>query len=60
MRNPGLFPTWFRNRVESVIDTLKGQLGIAHPGAHEPTGLFARVVVRIPTLNATHHGNGHR
>jgi hypothetical protein len=55
MRNepdPGVFPTWFRNRVESVIETLKGQLGIEHPGAHEPTGLFARVVQRILALNA--------
>ncbi|WP_034263273.1 IS982 family transposase [Actinospica robiniae] len=55
MRNetdPGVFPKWFRNRVESVIDTLKGQLGIEHPGAHEPSGLFARVVQRILALNA--------
>lgn len=54
MRNehdPGVFPAWFRNRVESVIDTLKGQLGIEHPGAHEPSGLFARVVQRILALN---------
>jgi hypothetical protein len=55
MRNecdPGVFPAWFRNRVESVIDTLKGQLGIEHPGAHEPSGLFARIVQRILALNA--------
>jgi hypothetical protein len=55
MRNeadPGVFPKWFRNRVESVIQTLKGQLGIEHPGAHEPSGLFARVVQRILALNA--------
>jgi hypothetical protein len=51
-RDPGVFPTWFRNRVESVIETLKGQLGIEHPGAHEPAGLFARVVQRILALNA--------
>ena len=50
--DPGVFPKWFRNRVESVIDTLKGQLGIEHPGAHEPSGLFARVVQRILALNA--------
>ena len=49
--DPGVFPAWFRNRVESVIDTLKGQLGIEHPGAHEPSGLFARVVQRILALN---------
>jgi hypothetical protein len=55
MRNepdPGVFPAWFRNRVESVIDTLKDQLGIEHPGAHEPRGLYARVVQRILALNA--------
>lgn len=51
-RDNGLFPRWFRNRVESVIQTLKGQLGIEHPGAHEPSGLFARVVQRILALNA--------
>lgn len=50
--DPGVFPRWFRNRVESVIATLKEQLGIEHPGAHEPTGLFARVVQRILALNA--------
>jgi hypothetical protein len=50
--DPGVFPKWFRNRVESVIDTLKHQLGIEHPGAHEPSGLFARVVQRILALNA--------
>ena len=51
-RDPGVFPKWFRNRVESVIDTLKSQLGIEHPGAHEPSGLFARIVQRILALNA--------
>jgi hypothetical protein len=51
-RDPQVFPKWFRNRVESVIETLKGQLGIEHPGAHEPRGLFARVVQRILALNA--------
>lgn len=51
-KDNGLFPRWFRNRVESVIQTLKGQLGIEHPGAHEPSGLFARVVQRILALNA--------
>jgi hypothetical protein len=36
----------------TIIQTLKGQLGIEHPGAHEPSGLFARVVQRILALNA--------
>ena len=51
-KDTGVFPKWFRNRVESVIQTLKGQLGIEHPGAHEPSGLFARVVQRVLALNA--------
>ncbi len=37
--------------MESVISTLKGQLGIEHPGAHEPDGLFARVAQRLLALN---------
>jgi hypothetical protein len=49
--DPGVFPKWLRQRVESVIGTLKGQLGIEHPGAHEPDGLFARVIQRLLALN---------
>lgn len=30
-----------------MIDTLKGKLGIEHPGAYETCGLFARIVQRI-------------
>lgn len=49
--DPGVFPKWLRQRVESVISTLKGQLGIEHPGAHEPDGLFARLAQRLLALN---------
>lgn len=48
----GLFPKWLRQRIESVNETLKGQLGIEHPAARERDGLFARVIQRILALNA--------
>ena len=50
--DPGLFPTWLRQRVEAVIGTLKDQFGIEHPGAHKPDGLFTRVIQRLLALNA--------
>ena len=50
--DPGVYPKWFRQRVESVIASLKGQLGIEHPGAHQPDGLFTRVIQRLLALNA--------
>jgi len=49
--DPGVLPKRLRQRVESAISTLKGQLGIEHPGAHEPDGLFARVAQRLLALN---------
>jgi hypothetical protein len=48
----GLFPKWLRQRIESVNQSVKGQLGIEHPGAHEIDGLFARVIQRLLALNA--------
>ncbi len=50
--DPGLFPTWLRQRVEAVIGALKQQLGLEHPGAHKPDGLFTRIVQRLLALNA--------
>jgi len=50
--DPGVFPKWLRERVEAIIGTLKGKLGIEHPGARVPVGLFARVVQRLLALNA--------
>ncbi|MBR7828973.1 IS982 family transposase [Actinospica sp. MGRD01-02] len=49
--DPGVYPQWLRQRVESVIESLKGQLGIEHPGAHQPDGLFTRVIQRLLALN---------
>jgi hypothetical protein len=46
-----VYPKWLRQRVESVIESLKGQLGIEHPAAHKPDGLFTRVVQRLLALN---------
>jgi hypothetical protein len=48
----GLFPNWLRQRIEAINETLKGQLGIERPGAHERDGLVARVIQRILALNA--------
>lgn len=50
--DPGVFPKWLRQRVEAVIGTLKEHLGIEHPRAHKPDGLFTRVVQRLLALNA--------
>jgi hypothetical protein len=49
--DPDVYPQWLRQRVESVIESLKGQLGIEHPGAHQPDGLFTRVIQRLLALN---------
>jgi len=49
--DPGVYPHWLRQRVESVIESLKGQLGIEHRGAHQPDGLFTRVIQRLLALN---------
>jgi hypothetical protein len=50
--DPGVFPTWLRQRVEAIIWTLKHQLGLDHPGGRIPAGLWARVVQRLLALNA--------
>jgi hypothetical protein len=50
--DPGVFPTWLRQRIESVNQTLKHPLGIEQPGAHRPDGLFTRIVQRLLALNA--------
>lgn len=48
----GIFPSWLRQRIESVNQSLKHPLGIEQPGAHRPDGLFARIVQRLLALNA--------
>jgi Transposase DDE domain len=50
--DPGVFPNWLRQRVEAIIWTLKGQLGLDRPGGRVPAGLWARVVQRLLALNA--------
>ena len=49
---PRAFPGWLRQRVEAIIWTLKGQLGLDRPGGRVPAGLWARVVQRLLALNA--------
>jgi hypothetical protein len=46
------FPNWLRQRVEAVIWTLKGQLGLERHGGRVPAGLWARIVQRLLALNA--------
>ena len=43
---------WIRQRIESVIWTLKGQLGLESHGARTEAGLFARVAQRLLALTA--------
>lgn len=49
--DPGLFPHWLRQRIESVIWTLKGQLGLERHHARVPSGLWTRVLQRLLALN---------
>jgi hypothetical protein len=41
-----------RQWIESIIDTLKGQLGLERYGGPTPGGLFARVAQRVLALAA--------
>jgi hypothetical protein len=50
--DPGTFPNWLRQRVEAIIWTLKGQLGLEDHGGRVLSGLWARVVQRLLALNA--------
>ena len=43
---------WIRQRIESIINTLKDQLLLERHGARTPAGLIARVTARILTLCA--------
>lgn len=49
--DPGIFPNWLRQRIESVNWTLKGQLGLDQHGARVISGLWARVLQRLLALN---------
>jgi Transposase DDE domain len=43
---------WIRQRIESVNDTLKGQLGLEEHGGRTQFGVFVRVAQRLLALNA--------
>jgi hypothetical protein len=48
-----------RQTIESVNDTLKGQLGLEQHGGHTPNGVLIRVLQRILALTATIWHNWH-
>jgi hypothetical protein len=41
-----------RQRIESIFDTLKGQLSLEQHGGRTPAGVFVRVAQRILALSA--------
>jgi hypothetical protein len=43
---------WIRQRIESIVDTLKDQLLLERHGGRTPTGLLARIAARILALCA--------
>lgn len=43
---------WIRQRIESVNDTLKGQLGLEQHGGRTDLGVFVRVAQRLLALTA--------
>ena len=49
---PRAFPGWLRQRVEAIIWTLKGQLGLDRHRGRAPAGLWTRVVQPLLALNA--------
>jgi Transposase DDE domain len=51
-KQPRYFPNWLRQRVEAIIWTLKSQLGLEHHGGRVPSGLWARIILRLLALNA--------
>ena len=44
--------SWIRQRIESIVNTLKDQLLLEHHGGRTPAGLLARVTARILALCA--------
>jgi hypothetical protein len=43
---------WIRQRIESIVNSLKDQLLLEHHGGRTPAGLFARITARILALCA--------
>ena len=48
-----------RQVIESINDTLKGQLNLEHHGGHTPEGVIVRVLQRILALTAAIWHNDH-
>lgn len=48
---------FLRQRIESIVETLKGQLLLEQHGARTPAGLFARISARVLALCAAIHLN---
>lgn len=51
-RNGAVFLKPLRQRIESVFDTLKGQLGLEQHGGRTPQGVIVRVLQRLLALTA--------
>ena len=49
----------FRQIIESVNDTLKGQLSLEHHGGHSPQGVTVRILQRLLALTAAIWHNHH-
>lgn len=50
--DPGTFPNWLRQRVEAIIWTFQGQLGLEDHGDRIPSGLWTRAGQPLLALNA--------
>ena len=48
---------WIRQRIESIVSTLKGQLRLEEHSARTPEGLLVRITARILALCAAIHLN---
>jgi len=58
-RPGGRFFKPLRQTVESIYDTLKGQLDLERHGGHSQTGVFVRVLQRLLALTAAIWHNDH-
>jgi len=58
-RPGGRFFKPLRQTVESIYDTLKGQLDLERHGGHTPTGVLVRVLQRLLALTAAIWHNDH-
>ena len=46
---------WIRQWIESVNDTLKGQLDLERHGGRHPEGIYARIAPRLPAMAEAWH-----